>query len=82
MLVPTVDTVRYSFFTEWLLSFKKHLYLTGMSGTGKSVILSTILTKIQESRGVDHFSLIFSAQTSSFVTQLTIEGNSSQFFRF
>ncbi|KAL4487471.1 hypothetical protein ABPG72_006991 [Tetrahymena utriculariae] len=74
LLVPTLDTVRYSFFTEWLLSFKKHMYLTGMSGTGKSVILSTILTQISETRNVDHFSLIFSAQTSSKVTQLTIEG--------
>lgn len=61
LLVPTLDTVRFSFFTEWLLSFKKHLYLTGLSGTGKSVILSTILTEIQETRAVDHFSLIFSA---------------------
>lgn len=36
MLVPTVDTVRYSFIIEWLLAFNKRVYLTGSTGTGKS----------------------------------------------
>jgi len=39
ILVPTIDTVRYSFVVEWLLSFNKLVYVTGASGTGKSVIL-------------------------------------------
>ena len=36
MLVPTVDTVRYSFIIDQLMSINKRVYLTGPSGTGKS----------------------------------------------
>lgn len=36
MLVPTLDTVRYSYIMEWLLASNKGVYLTGPSGTGKS----------------------------------------------
>ena len=43
MLVPTIDTVRYSFIIEWLLSVNKLVYVTGSSGTGKSVIVSSLL---------------------------------------
>lgn len=46
LLVPTIDTCRYSYISEWLLADKKHVYLTGQSGTGKSVILSTLLKEM------------------------------------
>jgi dynein heavy chain len=46
MLVPTIDTVRYSFIVEWLLVMNKYVYVTGASGTGKSVIVSSLLTDI------------------------------------
>lgn len=39
LLVPTIDTVRYSFIIEWLLFMNKLVYVTGGSGTGKSVIV-------------------------------------------
>lgn len=29
MLVPTIDTLRYSFIIEWLLSMNKLVYVTG-----------------------------------------------------
>ncbi len=35
LLVPTVDTVRYSFITQNLILNKNNVYLTGLSGTGK-----------------------------------------------
>lgn len=74
MLVPTIDTVRYSFIVEWLLVKNKLVYVTGSSGTGKSVIVQGLLQDIQESRGIDPIYLIFSAQTTSYVIQMTIEG--------
>lgn len=73
MLVPTIDTCRYSFIIEYLLKFKKNIYLTGAGGTGKSVLLSSLLDQIKEPNSIDNFSLIFSAQTSSMVIQLAIE---------
>lgn len=72
-MVPTIDTVRYSFITEILLDSQKMVYVTGPSGTGKSVMVSSLLRSIKEPRSIDPVNIIFSAQTSSFVTQLTIE---------
>lgn len=36
LLVPTVDTIRYSYIMEQLLALNKRVYLTGATGTGKS----------------------------------------------
>jgi dynein heavy chain len=72
-MVPTIDTVRYSFIAEMLLNNQNMVYLTGPSGTGKSVMLASLLRSVKETRSIDPVNIIFSAQTSSFVTQLTIE---------
>lgn len=61
LLVPTLDTTRFSFVIEYLLNRKKHVYVTGASGIGKSVIVSGKLTEVKEKRAIDHFQLIFSA---------------------
>lgn len=74
LLVPTLDTTRFSYVVEYLLNQKKHVYVTGASGIGKSVIVSGKLASVKEKRAIDHFQLIFSAQTSSYITQLAIEG--------
>jgi dynein heavy chain len=73
LLVPTVDTTRFSFFIEQLLIHKKNVYVTGSSGTGKSVVIQQLLTSIQHKRSLDSFPFIFSAQTDSKDTQLAIE---------
>ena len=39
LMVPTIDTVRYSYVTEILLDMQKMVYVTGPSGTGKSVMI-------------------------------------------
>jgi dynein heavy chain, axonemal len=39
LMVPTIDTIRYSFVTEILLDSQKMVYITGPSGTGKSVMV-------------------------------------------
>jgi dynein heavy chain len=68
LLVPTSDSVRYSEIAEWLIHTRKPVFMTGGSGVGKSVVLTNLLTKIQEPRQIDPIYLIFSAQTSSPVT--------------
>ena len=65
ILVPTVDTTRYAYLSSNLLNYKKHVYLTGSSGTGKTVILAKTLKQIESTMSVDSFPLIFSAQTRS-----------------
>ncbi|KAI8729435.1 dynein heavy chain 6, axonemal, partial [Biomphalaria glabrata] len=58
MMVPTVDTARYGYFLEQLLSVQKPVLFTGGTGVGKN----ELRTKN------------FSAQTSSGRTQEIIEG--------
>jgi len=73
LLVPTIDTVRYSFIMEYLLVYNKKVFVTGGTGTGKSVIIKTLLRTIQEPRMIDTIFLMFSAATDSLITQTTIE---------
>jgi len=73
LVVQTMDTVRYSYILEQLLIIGKHVYVTGPSGTGKSVMVSSLLAEIKDTRGIDACNLIFSAQTSSMVVQSSIE---------
>lgn len=46
LLVPTVDTCRFSFIIEQLLSHQKNVYVTGPSGSGKSVIVQALLKQV------------------------------------
>ena len=39
LMVPTVETVRYTTLLEMLLSIGKPVFFTGSTGVGKSVII-------------------------------------------
>ena len=43
LLVPTVDTTRYSALLNMLVVAKKHVFFTGNTGVGKSVIIQKYL---------------------------------------
>ena len=81
LVVPTIDTTRYSYFAETLIRNKQGVFFTGTTGTGKTAILSNVLgqmSKTSEDDDENHFSsaymtINFSAQTSSLITQTTIE---------
>ena len=61
LLVPTVDTVRYSYIIQWLLTFKKKIYLTGGTGAGKSVLVASTLSTCKTERKIDSICFSFSA---------------------
>jgi len=44
MLVPTIDTVRYGYLMENLLSVQRSVLFTGDTGVGKVLILITAVT--------------------------------------
>ncbi|GAB9466924.1 hypothetical protein Gpo141_00004287 [Globisporangium polare] len=103
VLVPTTDVIRYTYLTELLvLDAKKPVFLTGATGSGKSVIMKHLLEVHSQSfedvsvssptpgsptatessappaattsyGHVMSIALHFSAQTSSAVTQLSLE---------
>ncbi|XP_041356323.1 dynein heavy chain 6, axonemal-like isoform X2 [Gigantopelta aegis] len=74
MLVPTVDTVRFGYLLEKLLSVGRSVLYTGGSGVGKSVIARGLLNNISERQSYVPVFINFSAQTSSQRTQEMIEG--------
>ena len=73
LLVPNVDTTRFSFLLETCLDVDKSLLLTGGTGVGKSVIITDYLARTSEERGQIPIIINFSAQTPAYDTQLLIE---------
>jgi dynein heavy chain len=77
--VETVDTVRFGYCFELLLYMRKPFYATGVTGTGKTALIQNLLLRLEPpieegGHGVLQIPIGFSAQTDSFVTQMTIEG--------
>ena len=73
ILVPTVDTCRYSFLLKTLLQCKKPVLYSGQSGTGKSIIVQQTLQQCQEQLLLVNVVIQFSAKTSAPRTQEMIE---------
>uniref|UniRef100_A0A8C4ZUY6 Dynein, axonemal, heavy chain 6 n=1 Tax=Gadus morhua TaxID=8049 RepID=A0A8C4ZUY6_GADMO len=73
MLVPTTDTVRYGYLMQRLLSVRRSVLFTGLTGVGKSVVARGLLNGVQEEAGYIPVYINFSAQTSSARTQEIIE---------
>jgi dynein heavy chain len=79
LFVPTIDTVRFSNIMTLMIEQQRAVFLTGDSGTGKTAIVTQLLEKAEPMKedgglGVNALFISYSAQTSSFVTQSTIEG--------
>jgi dynein heavy chain, axonemal len=72
MLVPTLDTVRYSHLLDTCLHVQRSVLFTGVTGVGKSVITVDALERLR-SKSYIPFTINFSAQTSAIDTQLLIE---------
>ena len=63
ILVPTVDTARYSYLLGALLNGKHHVMLCGETGVGKTVIVQSFLENAGELW--TSFPAMLSAQTTS-----------------
>ncbi|XP_046489725.1 dynein axonemal heavy chain 6 [Neodiprion pinetum] len=73
ILVPTIDTVRFSYIMQKLLETNKAVLFTGGTGIGKSVIAKLVLNNLQKTESWVPVILNFSAQTSSSRTQEILE---------
>eukprot|EP00976_Prorocentrum_cordatum_P101938 1192850-Prorocentrum_minimum.AAC.3 len=73
MLVPTLDTVRFSYLLEILMEVEKSVLFTGDTGVGKSVIIVDSLAQLSEPKNIIPVTIYFSAQTAAIDTQLLIE---------
>ena len=71
--VPTIDTVRSSWLLDTLLHHHYKTLFSGATGTGKSkVVYQKLLTELPKEKW-DPICITFSAQTTEFQTQTTIE---------
>jgi dynein heavy chain len=73
LLVPTVDTTKFSYILERMLEIEKATLFTGGTGVGKSVFINNLLFRLKEANGVISIMLNCSAQTKARDTQLAIE---------
>ena len=80
LMVPTMDTCRFSFIMKNLIIADKPCFITGVTGTGKTVAVENLLNSLQPmpyeqegGMGVMPVFMNFSAQSLSKVTQSTIE---------
>lgn len=68
MVVPTVDTVRFSYLMSTLIAVDKPVFVTGVTGTGKTIVVQTLLKSLAPSKEEGGQNLLsvninFSAQT-------------------
>ena len=73
ILVPTMDTVRYSYIMDACLDVNRSVLFTGASGVGKTVAIVDLLARIEKPKNTVTVPLNFSAQTSSAQTQTMID---------
>ena len=73
ILVPTLDTFRYSYLTEILFDVNYSVFLTGSSGVGKTSISKNLINKLEKTKNIHSIILNFSAQTTAKSTQFSIE---------
>jgi dynein heavy chain len=78
MVVPTTDTCRFSYIMKSLITIDKPCFVTGVTGTGKTVTIQSLLNSqipmpYDGGMGLVPVFMNFSAQTKSEVVQLSIE---------
>ena len=73
LVVPTMDTVRFSKLLDTCLDVGRSVLFTGDSGTGKTATMADTLARIAKPKATVNVPITFSAQTTSTQTQLTIE---------
>jgi dynein heavy chain len=73
LLVPTKDTVRFSWFVKESLIHSFPLFLTGVTGVGKSIIINSAIQEVKDEMPYEDIFLAFSSQTSAPQVQMQIE---------
>ncbi|KAF0719522.1 Aste57867_966 [Aphanomyces stellatus] len=78
IMVPTVDVTKYSHLYSLLVDGMKPVFLTGDTGAGKTVIAHSVLDNLAVTGDANGMGIIpvyvhFSAQTTSWTTQMSIE---------
>ena len=74
IIVQTVDTIRYTFILNALLTHGHHSMFVGPTGTGKSVYIKNLLQNGMDKEKYTFALMNFSAQTTANMTQDIVDG--------
>ena len=74
IIVPTVDTVRYTYLMQKNIEARLPMLLVGETGTGKSVYLNRYIKSLPTDTYAPPINVNFSARTSANMTQYMIDG--------
>jgi len=72
--VPTMDTVRSAFLLQTMVASNNHILFSGLTGTGKTVVIQQELLKNFDKEKFTNIAFAFSAQTTANQTQDIIDG--------
>ncbi|KAF8823129.1 dynein heavy chain family protein [Cardiosporidium cionae] len=75
LFIPTVETIRTTFFIELLASSSLHILLAGENGTGKTRCIQRCLERNLPTELYPRLQIVFSSVTSASDTQERIEGS-------
>ena len=69
LVVPTKDTVRFSWLLKYSVKNGNPVFFTGITGVGKSIIANSTIQELKKQQNYEAIVLSFSSQTSSKETQ-------------
>ena len=72
IFITTADTIKYEYLVKLGVFMKKHVFLIGSTGTGKSSIVKNAMIGLKDKGCITPVFLVFSAHTSSLQTQKSI----------
>jgi dynein heavy chain len=73
LVVPTKDTVRFSWLLKYQIMNGNPVFFTGITGVGKTIIANTTINEMKKNHNYEAIILSFSSQTSSKEVQSQIE---------
>lgn len=65
LVVPTKDTVRFSWLLKHSIINGHPVFFTGITGVGKSIIANSTIAEMKKNQNYETIILSFSSQTSS-----------------
>ena len=81
LVIPTTDTIKMNWLINELAPLKKHILITGNTGTGKTLTILNTLTSTYENEHRTFIKMSFTAQTSVKFAQEVIEGKMQKSYR-